>query len=347
VTGGRSPAASTHVRVGGRRAHDASVPGLSAFDPNRKQRASARVAIASAPKRTRGKFRGAAVFFRRIICYLFCSDVRGAAANAPPFRTIRVTIVLGNLSLLSTIGLAICLNASADAACIDLKQTDTLSFEGTLNYRIFAGPPNYEDVRKGDTPEPTYVLKLDEPICATGDEFVDQNVKFDRIQIFPESGKAGQALWRDLRSLIGQRVVVAGGGAFGRHTGHHHAPLMLPIANISAAFDPTKSHGTSMTTVQGFYLALSAGNGEEAVKFVVPEKRSSGPLSAIAIRNFYSNLVEPLTLIDVVPTRPDEYRVRYTYVAPSRGRCDGEALVRTTKLNGLNLIDSIKAISGC
>src|SRR5262249_16650325 len=86
---------------------------------------------------------------------------------------------------------------------------------------------------------------------------------------------------------------------------------------------------------------------EEAVKFVVPEKRSSGPLSAIAIRNFYSNLVEPLTLIDVAPTRPDEYRVRYTYVAPSRGRCDGEALVRTTKVDGLNLIDSIKAIRGC
>ena len=255
--------------------------------------------------------------------------------------------MLRNLSVLSTIGLTICINASANAACIDLKQTDTLSFEGTLNYRIYPGPPNYEDVRKGDTPEPTYILKLEEPICATGDEFVDQNVKFDRIQIFPESGKAGQALWRDLRGLIGQRVVVAGTGAFGSHTGHHHAPLMLPIASVSAAFDPTKSHGTSMTTVQGFYLALSAGNGEEAVKFVVPEKRSSGPLSAIAIRNFYSNLVEPLTLIDVAPARSDEYRVRYTYVAPSRGRCDGEALVRTTKVNGLNLIDSIKAISGC
>jgi hypothetical protein len=255
--------------------------------------------------------------------------------------------MLRNLLVLSTIGLTICINASAHAACIDLKQRDNLSFEGTLNYRIYPGPPNYEDVRKGDTPEPTYILKLEEPICATGDEFVDQNVKFDRIQIFPESGKAGQALWRDLRGLIGQRVVVTGTGAFGSHTGHHHAPLMLPIASVSAAFDPTKSHGTSMTTVQGFYLALSAGNGEEAVKFVVPEKRSSGPLSAIAIRNFYSNLVEPLTLIDVVPTRSDEYRVRYTYVAPSRGRCDGEALVRTTKVNGLNLIDSIKAISGC
>src|SRR5215831_2641488 len=56
--------------------------------------------------------------------------------------------MLRNLSLLSTIGLAICLNASANAACIDLKQKDALSFEGTLNYRIFPGPPNYEDVRK-------------------------------------------------------------------------------------------------------------------------------------------------------------------------------------------------------
>src|SRR5262249_3495764 len=97
---------------------------------------------------------------------------------------------------------------------------------------------------KGDTPEPTYILKLDEPICATVGEFVDPNTKFDRIQIFPESDKAAQALWRDLRGFIGQRVLVAGTGAFGRQTGHHHAPLMLPIVSISAPFDPTKSHGT-------------------------------------------------------------------------------------------------------
>ena len=251
------------------------------------------------------------------------------------------------LVVVLTICSTICIASAANAACIDLKQKDPLSFQGILNYRIFPGPPNYEDVRKGDTPEPTYILKLDEPICATGDEFVDPNTKFDRIQIFPESDKAAQALWRDLRGFIGQRVLVAGTGAFGRQTGHHHAHLMLPIVSISAAFDPTKSHGTSMTTVQGFYLALSAGNGEEAAKFVVPEKRSSGPLSAIAISNFYSNLVEPLTLIDVAPTRADEYRVRYTYVAPARGRCDGEALVRTTKVGGLNLIESIKAIGGC
>src|SRR5262249_56279462 len=145
----------------------------------------------------------------------------------------------------------------------------------------------------------------DEPICATGDEFVDPNTKFDRIQIFPKSDKADQALWRDLRGFIGQRVLVAGTGAFGRQTGHHHAPLMLPIVSISAPFDPTKSHGTSMTTVQGFYLALGAGNGEEAPKFVVPERRASGALSGIAISNFYSIFSEPFTLSDMVPTPAD------------------------------------------
>src|SRR5258708_32838459 len=132
--------------------------------------------------------------------------------------------MLRNLSVLSTIGLTICINASANASCIDLKRTDTLSFEGTLNYRIFPGPPNYEDVRKGDTPEPTYILKLEEPICATGNEFVDQNVKFDRIQIFPESGKAGQALWRGLPRPSWAAGVFVGAGGFGAQTGPAHAP---------------------------------------------------------------------------------------------------------------------------
>ena len=75
--------------------------------------------------------------------------------------------------VLLLIGLTLGLASAANAACLDLKQTNVLSFEGTLNYRMFAGPPNYEDVRKGDTPEPTYILTLAELICANGDEFVD------------------------------------------------------------------------------------------------------------------------------------------------------------------------------
>ena len=102
-----------------------------------------------------------------------------------------------------------------------------------------------------------------------------------------------------------------------------------------------------MTTVQAFYMALGAGNGDEASKFVVPEKRSSEAFSPTALTNFYSRLIFPLTIIDVIATSPNEYRVRYTYVAPTTGRCNGESVVRTTKINGMNLIESIKATGDC
>ena len=87
--------------------------------------------------------------------------------------------------VLLLIGLTLGLASAANAACLDLKQTNVLSFEGTLNYRIFAGPPNYEDVRKGDTPEPTYILTLAEPICASGDEFSIRATSSVTFRFFP------------------------------------------------------------------------------------------------------------------------------------------------------------------
>jgi Domain of unknown function (DUF4431) len=237
---------------------------------------------------------------------------------------------------------------SANAGCIDLKETKSFSFEGTLSFSIFAGPPNYEDVRKGDTPEPAYILTLAVPICASGDDFLNPEKRFDKIQVYPaDGGAAGTFLSRDLRRFVGKRVTVEGNSPFGAHTGHHHAPLLLPISKIAIPFDPTRGYGTAMTTVQAFYMALGVGNGDEASKFMVPEKRSSGAFSPSAITNFYSKLIVPLTLIDVQPAGANEYRVWYSYVAPGAGRCNGEAIARTTKINGMNLIESIRSVRDC
>jgi hypothetical protein len=233
------------------------------------------------------------------------------------------------------------------ATCINVNQTETLTFEGTLTFHIFGGPPYNGGVRLGDTPEPTYILKLDDATCAIGDDSVDPNNPIDRIQVFPEySATENRELSNDLRRLVGRRVRVRGRSRFGAQTGHHHAPLLLPISQIEDASDPTAAYGTAMTTVQAFYLALAAGNGDEAASFVVPEKRVRGPLSANAITGFYRDLKEPLTLIDVVPLGTTEYRVRYTFVDRAT-RCDGVAIVETTRLRGENLIASIKALNGC
>ena len=247
-----------------------------------------------------------------------------------------------------SIELLLMVNSAVQAACIDVTQSASVTFEGILTFHIFGGPPYNGGVRLGDTPEPTYILKLDNPVCAMGDEFVNPNKAIGEIQIYPESSAAeNPELLNNLRRLVGKRVRVEGGSPFGAHTGHHHAPLLLPISLIESASDPTQSYGIAVTTGQAFYLALAAGNGEEAARFVVPQKRHVGPLSADAITRFYSNLEEPLTLIEVVPVRQDEYRVRSTFAARASRRCDGVAIVRATQVNGENFISSIKALNGC
>ncbi|MGP0058669.1 MAG: DUF4431 domain-containing protein [Beijerinckiaceae bacterium] len=105
-----------------------------------------------------------------------------------------------------------------------------------LTYKVFPGPPNYQDVRKGDKPEPAYILRLERPICVSGDEFIDPDAKIDRIEIFPEyADTKNEALWKALRNLIGKSVAVEGKEPFGAQTGHHHAPLLLPITRITRA----------------------------------------------------------------------------------------------------------------
>jgi Domain of unknown function (DUF4431) len=130
-------------------------------------------------------------------------------------------------------------------------------------------------VEKGDTPEPTYILKLDEPICISDPDFGDPNLKFDEVQVFPGfQRKDEQEIRASLRRMIGKRVTVSGTDAFAANTGHHHAPLLLPLTFIGSDADPTDAYGTAMTTVQAFYLALSAGSGEEAARRVSSTVRS-------------------------------------------------------------------------
>jgi len=236
---------------------------------------------------------------------------------------------------------------AASAACVDIKTADQLTFEGTLSFRIFPGQPNFSDVRKGDAPEPGYILKLDAPICVAGDDALAADRTFDKIELVTGASASGKQLSAALRGLIGQRVLVEGKSAFAATTAHHHAPLMLPITGVSVGSDVSVPNGTAMTTVQGFYLALRAGDGEEAAKFIAPDKRAAGPLSPIAITNYYGALTEPLTVLDISPTQPNEYRVRYTFVPPGKPRCNGTSLVRIVQINGMNLIESVRALNAC
>ena len=139
------------------------------------------------------------------------------------------------LVLLTAFAAMIGVGSPAQGACLDVRQSEPLSFKGTLNYRVFPGPPNYEDIKKGDQREPAYIIKLDEPICATGDEFLDSKQSFDRVQLLMEdSSQAGRTFWQSLRQMDGKRVLVTSKSEFGAQTGHHHAPLLMTLVRITA-----------------------------------------------------------------------------------------------------------------
>lgn len=125
---------------------------------------------------------------------------------------------------------ALLLLAAWSAECITLASDSHLSFDGRLTFEVFPGPPDYQSVDDGDSPEPTYILLLAKNICIDdGGQFADPADQFNSVQLFTTNA----ALWEKLKSFKGTHVTVTGSG-FPAHTGHHHAPLVLEVESISA-----------------------------------------------------------------------------------------------------------------
>lgn len=114
--------------------------------------------------------------------------------------------------------------------CIDGRNGNApVSFEGRLDRRIFAGPPNYDSLRRGDRPEPAYILTLDRRICIDdGGQFAELNNRFNRIQLFSGNGRLNARL----RAGVGHRVRITGDG-FAAQTGHHHASLVVDLRSLT------------------------------------------------------------------------------------------------------------------
>lgn len=79
---------------------------------------------------------------------------------------------------------------------------------------MFAGPPNFEDVRKGDAPEPSYILALDSP-CDAAQRRQDRELK---LLVWARARHAPQEPlmpWICLRQQLND--VVAGAGSLSDH----------------------------------------------------------------------------------------------------------------------------------
>ena len=108
-------------------------------------------------------------------------------------------------------------------ACIDLSVSDAkITVTGKLSVQTFAGPPNYESIVNGDAEERALILEMPRRICVSDGEFIDGMTAVDRVHVSSEL----PALLNVLNAAMGRRVTIRG-EAFGAHTGHHRAPLVL------------------------------------------------------------------------------------------------------------------------
>ena len=108
---------------------------------------------------------------------------------------------------------------------------DEVKLTGKIRIRTFPGPPNYESVRRGDMPEVTWILHLNQPVCVKrgqDNEFdvSERNVRDVQMALDQEQ----YTKWRKFaRSRA--RVVVTG-TLFHAHTGHHHTEVLIDVSSI-------------------------------------------------------------------------------------------------------------------
>ncbi|WP_448951603.1 DUF4431 domain-containing protein [Labrys neptuniae] len=112
---------------------------------------------------------------------------------------------------------------TAWADCLTYGSPTTLT--GTLISKVFPGPPNYESVAEGDSPETAYLLKLDRPTCVaaghteSGEEAV---ASVDEIQLVRIKGATRN---------MGKHIMVIG-DLFPGLTGHHHTAVLLDVKTL-------------------------------------------------------------------------------------------------------------------
>ncbi|HEX5734736.1 MAG TPA: DUF4431 domain-containing protein [Blastocatellia bacterium] len=133
------------------------------------------------------------------------------------------------VSLMLLFGVGFSSNASMPQECLSYEPA-TVTLNGKITRKTFAGPPNYESLKEGDTPETYWVLHLTKPICVNGDENMpggeepERNVSNIQLILSKEQ-------YARYRGLVGKRVEVSG-KLMHAITGHHHTNVLLTATGI-------------------------------------------------------------------------------------------------------------------
>lgn len=124
------------------------------------------------------------------------------------------------------------LQAAAQQRCLSYEPME-VKVGGTISRIVFPGPPNYLSVKRGDTPETSWVLHLLKPICVEadgGDINVSEKGVTDLQLILDQEEFA-----RYRKFVQQKRRVLVNGKLTHAITGHHHTRVLLEVTEIKAS----------------------------------------------------------------------------------------------------------------
>jgi predicted NAD-dependent protein-ADP-ribosyltransferase YbiA (DUF1768 family) len=159
-----------------------------------------------------------------------------------------------NLSVLGIGLLVVIMSVSTRAQkCLEYGPAVTLS--GTLQSRVFAGPPNYESIKRGDRKETAIILRLAKLTCVTGNDPMGidvshANIREMQLVVYNDATSRNEEEWKIVHQRMGKRVVVTG-TLFGAHTGHHRTKILIQVNSIRTA----RSTESSVVTYPAIWFA--------------------------------------------------------------------------------------------
>lgn len=116
--------------------------------------------------------------------------------------------------------------SSALAKKVCHEANEQVSISGHLAHQTFAGPPNYESVRRGDAREVMLVLHLTRALCVRApgvDDLRLKNRDIKTLQLLDTGDLVPSAAKHAYR--VSGRLVLA-------ESGHHHVPVLLEVDHI-------------------------------------------------------------------------------------------------------------------
>jgi hypothetical protein len=124
-------------------------------------------------------------------------------------------------------------SVAAMAEC--LKDGENVSFTGKISRETFPGPPNYESIDNGDTPETFWILTITSPRCVVAESMENGSLyevakSTTRFQLAFEDS----TVYKQQKKLVEKNATVTG-QLFVGDNGHHHTKALISVKSIKDA----------------------------------------------------------------------------------------------------------------